>query len=350
MGRRNFIKSIGLLGASLPLISFAEDVESEKKITNKTIKPKALVKGDLVGLITPGSFIDDEGLQKAINNIESLGFRVLLGENIRKSRGYNAGTKQERVGDLHSMFSNEEVKAVWAVRGGYGCSGILSLIDFDLIKSNPKIFIGYSDITVLLISIYKKTGLITFHGPVAASDFTNYTKENVLSVLTSTIPNQRLFPSQENRIIADSNENYKLRNINKGDAEGVLIGGNLTLITSLVGTEWAINYQDKVLFLEDVGEAPYKIDRMLIQLNQSMKLSRTKSVLFGVFTSVNKPKDELSLSLKQTLNDNIKDIGIPSTYGLSIGHIDNMLTVPIGVKAKFNYKDYSIELLENTVE
>jgi len=347
MERRNFIKSLSIASASLPLLSFGM---AEKQIDeNAIIKPRALKKGDTIGLITPGSFIDDKGLKKAIDNIKSLGFKVKLSENIRKERGYNAGTKQERVDDLHAMFSDNDVDGIWTARGGYGCSGLLPLIDFDLIKNNPKVFIGYSDITVLHLAIFQKTGLVTFHGPVASSTFTNYTKKYFLKMITSAEIPPKVHPCKENDNKAKKNSFFQAKTFNKGEAVGQLIGGNLSLISAMIGTEWEMKFDDKLLFIEDIGEAPYKIDRMLIQLDQSTDFNKAKGLIFGVFEDSKYPKDELSLELDEMFEDNMEDVKIPASYGYSFGHIDNQFTLPLGIKAKMNAEERTLEFLENAV-
>jgi len=344
MQRRNFLISLGVASVSLPLFSF-----NSSEIKKRIIKPQALVKGDTIGLITPGSYIDDDGLKKAINNIENLGFKVKLSENIRKKRGYTAGTKQERINDLHNMFSDPEIKGIWAARGGYGSTGLLPLINFDIIKNNPKVFIGFSDITALHLAIFKKTGLVTFHGPVASSNFTSYTKKYIERMITSADIPPKIIPSAENDKISLDNEFFKLKTHNSGVAEGRLIGGNLSLMASLVGTEWEMDFDNKLLFIEDIGEAPYRIDRMLIQLDQNRNLNRANGLIFGVFEDSNKPKDELSLTLEETFIDNTIDVDIPSAYGFSFGHIDNQFTLPYGIMAKMNAENRTIEFLESAV-
>lgn len=349
MQRRNFIKSLGIASASLPIMSFAKTEELEKNRISKLIKPKALKKGDTIGLITPASFIKDEGLEKAIKNIKSLGFKVKLSENIRKKRGYTAGTKQERVNDLHAMFADDNVDGIWAARGGYGCTGLLPLIDFDLIKKNPKVFVGYSDITVLHLAILKKTGLVTFHGPVASSKFSSYTRKYFVDMLTSSKIPPKVYPSTYNNNKAKENIFFKSKVFRKGEAKGQLIGGNLSLISAMAGTEWGIDYADKLLFIEDIAEAPYRIDRMLIQLDQNQDLDKANGIILGVFDDSDKPLDEFSLELEEMFDDNMGDIKVPTSYGFSFGHIRDQITLPLGINAKMNAEQRTIEFLESAV-
>lgn len=349
MKRRIFLKNIGLASASLPIMSFTVDQVKSKNNEQDIIKPKALKKGDTIGLITPGSYIEDKDLEKAIHNIKSLGFKVKLSKNIRKKRGYTAGTKQERIDDLHSMFSDKSIDGIWTARGGYGCSGLLPLINFDLIKKNPKVFVGYSDITVLHIAIFQKTGLVTFHGPVASSAFTEYTVKYFKDMLMSTEIPPKVYPSEYNDRKSKENIFYKPKVFVKGEAEGQLIGGNLSLISAMSGTEWGIDYNDKLLFIEDIGEAPYRIDRMLIQLDQNQDFNKTKGIIFGIFDDSDKPKDEHSLELEEMFDDNMEDVRVPSSYGFSFGHIKNQFTLPIGINAKMNSEQRTLEFLESAV-
>lgn len=345
MQRRNFLRNITIATASIPLMSF----DSDWKRRVKRVKPKALKKGDTIGLITPGSFIDDEGLEKAIENVKSLGFKVKLSKNIRKQRGYTAGTKEERVSDIHDMFSDSEVDGVWAARGGYGCTGLLPLIDFDLIKDNPKVFIGYSDITVLHLAFYKKTGLVSFHGPVASSTLSEYALKYLEGMITIPEKPQKVYPCKVNDEKAKENVLFQPEVFNEGEAKGLLIGGNLSLIAAMVGTEWEMDLDDKLLFIEDIGEDPYRIDKMLIQLDQNKDINKAKGVLFGVFDDCGIPDDEPSLTFSEMLKDNVKDLKIPCSYGFSFGHIRNQFTLPIGIKAKMNAKERTLEFLEAAV-
>lgn len=311
-------------------------------------KAKRLKKGDTIGLISPGSFVSDEGLEKAITNLESLGFKVKLSKHIRAQRGYTAGTDAQRLEDLHEMFADDTIQGIWCVRGGYGCGRLLAQIDYKLIKKNPKVLIGYSDITALLQAIYSRTGLVCFHGPVGASTFTDYTIEHLRNTLmtedkgTYTIA---LAKSQQK----NENTAYQTRVIRPGRATGRLIGGNLSILASLEGTEFGLNVKDRLLFIEDIGEKPYRIDRMLTQLRQSCDLSQAAGIILGVFEDCEAGEDDLSLSLQETLEDRLADLDIPILYGFSFGHISDQCTLPIGVKATLDTTEQTLTLEEGTV-
>ena len=315
----------------------------------KTIKPKRLKKGDTVGLITPGSYIEDEGLQKAVTNLEGLGFQVKLAKNIRAERGFIAGTDTQRLADLHSMFADKQVAGIWCARGGYGSGRLLPMLDYRLIKKNPKVVVGFSDITALLQGIYKETGLIGFHGPVGSSDFTEYTVDYLTKVLIEPKEQLKVALSKENASLAKTNKVYQTATIRGGTATGKLVGGNLSLLAPLAGTKYQPNINGKLLFIEEIGESPYRIDRMLTQLRQSYPLKAAAGIILGVFRGCEMKEGGRSLSLMYTLKDRLGDLNIPVFYGAAIGHIGDNLTLPIGGKARFNADSGVITLLEKGV-
>lgn len=340
MHRRAFTKGIAWAGA----IALGGLSARSPKPKQKVLKPRRLKRGDLVGLISPGSYVDDEGLEKAVKNLESLGLIVKQGENIRKERGYTAGTDEERLEDLHAMFEDRAVKGVWCVRGGYGCTRLLPQIDYKLIKKNPKVLIGYSDITALIQAIQIETGLVSFHGPVGASDFTDYSKEQLVKVLMDPEPGYGIPLSLDNN--EKSEPEYQQKVISGGKAEGILAGGNLSILASLAGTPWALNASDKLLFLEDVGERPYRIDRMLTQLRQASHLKQANGFLLGVFADCEAQEGSLSLSLQEALNDRLAEFQKPTFYGWPFGHIKNQCTFPVGMKASLDVEAKKVVLEE----
>lgn len=294
--------------------------------------------GNKVGLITPAGFINEEMLNKAIQNISSLGLKPIYYNSVLEKTAYLAGTDQSRLNELHSMYENENIKAIVCVRGGYGVTRIIDKINYDLIKKNPKLLIGYSDITALIAAIYKKTGIIGFHGIVGAGDFTKFTEDNF----------RHLFFSNSNevniRIFGNHKKNAYV--INKGDFEGELSGGNLAVICSLTGTPFEPDWNNKIVFLEDVGEAPYKIDRMLTQLISGGKFNNVNGIIFGKFRDCEpeETESENSFSLKKVISERIKPLNIPAVYGFSFGHIKNKVIFPVGIKAFFNTETFSLSL------
>ena len=313
----------------------------------KRIKARGLKKGDTIGLIAPGSSVTEEKFNKAVTNLESLGFKVHYTENILAKHGYLAGTDKQRLSDLHQMFVDPKIDGIWCIRGGYGCSRLLPEIDYQLIRKNPKALIGYSDITALLQAVYLKTGLIGFHGPVAVSELTDYTKTYFQSVLMEPEAPYVIPVSTENK--QNENELFHTKVIRPGKAKGELVGGNLSLISALAGTKYQWKIKDKIIFLEDVGEKPYRIDRMLTQLIQTCDLSKAAGIVLGVFTGCEKNEGDASLSLMETLEDRLGSLKVPVIYGLSFGHIDNQCTLPVGIQAELDTAKQTLTLLEKAV-
>jgi muramoyltetrapeptide carboxypeptidase len=347
MNRRNFIHqtSIGAFASTLPSnLTFPEE---NNMCAKKLIKPSRLQKGDTIGLVTPASPASEEKISKAIQNIESQGFKVKYTGAIRNRNGHLAGTDEQRLADFHAMFLDKEVKAIWCIRGGYGCTRILPNIDFDLIKKNPKILIGYSDVTALLHAIQQKTGLICFHGPVGATPFTPYNVKHLSETLYHTQNQQLITLSEDN--LSKEDAAYKPIIIRGGKASGQLSGGNLCLLSTMAGTPFQVDFKDKLVFLEDVGEKPYRIDRMLTQLLQSSNLDKAKGIILGIFEDCLPKDEEYSLSLIDTLKDRLGNLNIPVLYGFSFGHIKNMCTFPMGINAEFDADAMTVNFLENAV-
>ncbi len=344
MKRRQFSKqlSIGTL-ATLASTGMWGNTPGKKK----KIKPKRLKKGDVIGLITPGSYIGDEALEKAVSNLESMGFQVKMGQHIRSERGFTAGTDTERLTDLHAMFADEEVAGIWCARGGYGCTRLLPMIDYKLIQKNPKALIGYSDITALLNAIYLKTGLVGFHGPVGASDFTEYNKTQLEALLLHPQANHIIKMAPDDPTQTD--EAFKPEIVHPGIAQGTLVGGNLSLLAAMAGTSYAPDLKGKLLFIEDIGEKPYRLDRMLTQMRQAHDLSQVAGIILGVFADCQPDEDDRSLSLMETLHDRLDDLNVPTIYGFSFGHIKDQCTFPVGITAKLDTLQKTVTLLEAAV-
>lgn len=345
MKRREFLKGAAMI-PFLPAFGFGE--KSKFSRDKKIIKPKRLAKGDTVAVIAPSSGIAPEEFEKALRNLDDLGLKTKVGKYARARNGFLAGTDKERLDDLHAAFADAEVKAVWCVRGGYGASRFLPDLDFKLIAKNPKIFIGYSDITALHLAIHQRTGLVTFHGPVAASVFSDYSKTHVVNVLMNPSAPYKIELSPDN--VAKESNLFKTETIAKGNARGRLIGGNLSLLTALAGTPFALrDVKGKILFTEDVGEQPYRVDRMLTQLRQSVDLRGLAGIALGVFEDCN-PKDaNASQSLIDVIKDRLGDLGIPVIYGLSFGHIRDQFTLPVGIEAELDTETATMTFLETGV-
>jgi muramoyltetrapeptide carboxypeptidase len=342
MKRRELLKGF----VALPFLSFA--TFSQKQAKPKVIKPKRLAKGDTVGLISPAGGLSSTEFDKALQNITDLGFKTKVGRYAREKNGFLAGTDQERLSDLHWAFTDSEVDAVWCVRGGYGVSRLLPEVDYQLIKKNPKIFIGYSDITALHVAIFQNCGLVTFHGPVAASTSSNYSKNNVFNVLINPSAPYRIELSPDNQ--SKESNLFKTEVITPGKCRGRLVGGNLSLLSALAGTPFALrNLKGKILFVEEINEQPYRIDRMLTQLRQSADLRSLAGIALGVFEGCNPRDATSSQSLIEVLKDRLGDLGIPVIYGLSFGHIRDQFTLPVGIEAELDCENAVMTFLETGV-
>lgn len=332
--RKEFIKLLSLGSiAGLPGIRLPA---SDSPETPPLIKPRRLSEGDTVGLLSPASIIPERNrYPEIIETIRDLGFSVKVGENALNTRGYFAGTDAERADDLNNFFKDPGVDAIIAFRGGWGSNRILSLIDFETIRENPKPLIGFSDITTLLLAIHAKTGLVTFHGPVGKSEWTEFTVSCFKNVLMNAAPEP----------LKNRNKKVPLNTIRSGNASGRLLGGNLSVLTSMLGSDYLPDWEESILFVEDVGEDVYRIDRMLTQLQLNGILEKLNGFIFGRCTDCRK-SNNFSLSLEQILEDHIRPIGIPAFYGSMIGHLDDVFTLPLGIKAKMNSNTGTITLLE----
>lgn len=342
MNRRTFTKkltrqlSVGMAIAT-PFNSFAIAYKPQMRGMQK---PKSLKAGDTVGLIAPGSSVSPEKFERALNNMAALGLKVKYTAAVKSQHGYLAATDSERLSDLHNMFADKTVDAIWCLRGGYGCTRLLPQIDFKLIKKNPKIIIGYSDITALLLGIQKKSNLIGFHGPVATSTFTDYAIQQLKSVLMD---------EEQNQVIKGGMFDYPSEVIRPGKARGCLTGGNLSLLAAISGTDFEMKMKNKIVFIEDIGEKPYRIDRMLTQLRQSGGLGKAAGIALGVFDGCEAKEGSNSLSLIDTLKDRLYDLDIPVYYGLPFGHVDDQCTLPVGIKVELDASNGKLTFLERAV-
>jgi muramoyltetrapeptide carboxypeptidase len=339
MHRRTFTKNLFLAGAS-PLIAPTKipSLVSERSI----VKAKALKEGETIGLIAPGSPLKPEAIDKAISQVSELGFKYKLGKHARKKFGFLAGKDGERLEDLHGMFADSSVDAIWCLRGGYGCTRLLPNLDYRLIRRYPKLLMGYSDITALHMALLKWTGLASLHSPVAVSELTDYTLNSFLSATRSGSAGTfiNIYPEH-------MDERVKIWR--KGVTSGPLIGGNLSLLSAICGTPYLPSFKDKIIFLEDVGEKPYRIDRMLVQLLQATDLSEANGIILGRFEDCDASENSDSLTIMEVFENLLYPIGVPMISGFSFGHIDNQCTFPQGIRGKLFADDLKVELLENVV-
>lgn len=339
--RKDFIKRTALLStAGLAFTAASCSVERTEQsafISQKT-KPKPLKTGGTLGLVAPASPIYESSVfDRMLVDLKELGFEIKLGEHVRSQRGYLAGTDEERSSDLMTMFRDDTVDAIMCIRGGWGCNRILPMLDYDEIRQNPKLLIGFSDITSLHMALYTKSDLISFHGPVGKSIWTDFTKEAFQSITERGEPSVFMIPKEADDSFV----------VNSGRARGRLIGGNLSVLSSMVGSDYLPSFKGSILFLEDIGESVYRIDRMLTQLKLAGILDELSGFVFGKCTECS--AGDNSLTMQQMLDDHIKPLGIPAFYGAMISHEDDNITLPIGIEAEIDADNRTIHVLESGV-
>ena len=296
------------------------------------IKPPRLRQGDGVGIIAPAGPVEPSEIEPAISLLESLGFRVCLGPHVYERKAYLAGDDETRLADLHEMFRKDEVRVILCARGGYGIHRILEKIDYTLAKKSPKIIVGYSDITALLIALYRKTGLVTFHGPMA-KDLGKNENRNLESLLQLVTSDSRItFSLSHGKVIRP------------GKSRGVLLGGNLSLLCQLIGTPFMPPPRGKILFIEEKGEPHYRIDRMLTHLKLAGFLTQCAGVVFGEFSECGDAS-----SVVEVLQERTHELGIPVMTGLKVGHGLENVAVPVGVRAILDTETKSVTLAEPSV-
>jgi len=312
------------------------------------IKPPRLCPGDLVGIAAPASPPPDPAaLDACVAAVEAMGFKPRLGRHARKRLGFLAGSDRERAADLMAFFTDRKVKGILCVRGGYGTARLLPRLDFHAIRQNPKVFVGYSDITSLHCAFLAKSGLVSFHGPMLNSDFIQdppaYTREAFLRVVSGAAAGS----------IRTGCKKAKPMTLRGGKASGRLIGGNLTLLCSTLGTAAQPSFRDAILFFEDLGEEPYRFDRMLTQLLLAGLLSQVSGVAIGTNKDCFDPKAKTCREYRQTVEDVFRErllpLKVPVVAGLPFGHVPLNATLPIGIRATLDGTQADLVLEEPAV-
>lgn len=297
---------------------------------------KPLSRGSTIGIISPASYEKIDKLKKNISLFKKLGFNIKLGKHIFDKYGYLAGYDSDRASDLMEMFIDDSIDGIVCYRGGFGCSRIVNYLDLSIIKKNPKIFCGYSDITLLLNLISSKCNFPTFHSPMCNSDFSNQlTKDSFLNLLFNEVTNIDL---------------SKFRNIeilNKNDFSAPLCGGNLSIICSTLGTAYEIDTTDKILLIEEINESPYIIDRLLTQLISANKLSSCKAIILGHFTDCYASDSSISFTLEEVINEKFNRLTIPIIRNFPIGHSYPNIILPVGTNITFNANSFILEINNN---
>lgn len=338
--RRNFVKNTALL-SSLAVLSQSFKPLSGLNSSVVKIKAKRLKSGDTIAITSPAGAVWDEAqVEKFTGILKGFGFNVLHGNTLKQKLGYFSGTDADRAKELNVFFADKNVKGIFCMKGGWGCARILEQLDYKIIAANPKVLIGFSDITTLLNAIYTKTGLVTFHGPVGNSGWNEWTSNVFKSIVMNG--EQVLFPN-------GPSEDDKIVTINKGEANGTLVGGNLTVISSLIGSGYLPDWKGKILFLEETTEEPYRIDRMLTQLKLAGVLKQLNGIAIGKFVKCEAEEPHKAFTFMQVFEQHFKPLPIPVFYGLMTGHIENKLTLPIGAEVSMDANLGSVKLNESAV-
>ena len=320
----------------------------EQGALSKPVKPPRLRRGDLVGLVAPASanFLSTD-IEIAQEVARALELEPRLGAHVRDRHGYLAGRDEDRAADVSAFFADTRVRAVFAIRGGWGCARVLPHLDWGAIGRNPKVLAGYSDITALHCALHARTGLVTFHAPNALAAWPPFSVEHFRRVvfegeaLAMTNP-----PGTEERLVQSEN---RTRTIFPGRARGRLVGGNLTVLTALLGSPYVPSFDGAILFLEDVREDIYRVDRMITQLRLAGLLARIHGFAFGTCDECGPGEGYGSLTLEEVLDEHVRPLGVPAYAGAMIGHQERQFTVPIGIEAEIDAGAGTIAMLEPAV-
>ena len=306
------------------------------------IKPKRLRQGDVIGICAPASPLQShDALEKGIGYIERLGYHVHLAKNLYRKRGYLAGSDDLRAADLHELFANRHVKAIFAARGGFGTQRLLPLLDYKLIRRNPKIVVGYSDITALQLALLARTGLVSLSGPLVVDmPMKGKAEEAFWAALTSAAP--------IGTILATDKLIFR-HDVRLPSLAGTLIGGNLSLISAMIGSPYFPRVNDPILFLEEIDERPYRIDRTLQHLKLNGIFHRTKGLILGSFIDCTPAKGKPSLTLRQVFADVFSNASYPVVSGFHHGHVGRSGALPICVRALINGRNNQLRILESLV-
>ncbi len=340
MNRRTFLPLFGtaLVGASC----LSVNGDNVKDMASRgIIFPKRLILGDTIGIAAPAGPIRHRSeVDQFVEILHSLGFKTKVAPHTYGQYGFLSAPDEVRASEFMDLIQDEAVQAIFFIRGGWGCARLLHLLNFDRIKENPKVIMGFSDITTLLNAISSKTGLVTFHGPSGNSSWNNYSINYINDLLINAKP------------IAYKNvkgSDHSIETYVGGIASGDLYGGNLSVICGLVGSEYLPNWKGKILFLEDVMEEPYRVDRMLTQLKLAGVFDDVNGIILGNFRNCTAEESSRSFTLDEVFRQHFESSNVPVFYGAQIGHVRNKFTVPIGVKVTMNADAGTLDLNEPSV-
>jgi len=353
LSRRHFLQLAATASAvALPLqATKASDYAKRSAKSNRPVlKPARLKPGAVVGIISPASatFVREE-LDIVLDAVRGLGLVPKLAPHVGDRYGYLAGTDKNRAADINQFFQDPQVAALLPIRGGWGCSRILPYLDYKVIRQNPKIIIGFSDITALILGINARSQLVTFHGPHGLTSWRRGQTESFRRVLftgeTVTIANPK-DGDDGDRLMQVKN---RIQTITPGIAKGKLIGGNLSVLSGIVGSPYLPNMAGAILFLEDTGENIYRLDRLMTHLKIAGVFNKLAGFVFGQCPGCTPDADYGSLTLEEVVWGHIQPLKIPAYYGAAIGHVENIVTLPIGLEVEIDAKAGTIKMLEAAV-
>lgn len=325
--RRDFIRTGALAAAALGLSSFTES-SSFIPSPVAVLRPGILKPGDTVAVTSPaGAVWDEKRNQEFIEILQGLGLKIKPGKTLTEKYGYLAGKDVLRAKELNDFFADKEVKAIFTAKGGWGCARILPLLDYETIRKNPKIIMGFSDITSLLVALYARTGLITFHGPVGNSSWGEFSMKYVKELL---------FQNKRSRFVPGTGVTDKPVTIMAGTARGTLMGGNLSVLSGIIGSEYLPVWDGAILFLEDTDEEPFRLDRMLTQLKLAGVLNKISGFIFGKCSACVAEEPEKAFTFEEVLKQHIEPLKIPAFYNAMIGHVVDKFTLPIGATVEMD--------------
>lgn len=301
------------------------------------LKPPALKSGDTVAVVAPAAAIERSHLERGVDALASMGFRVKVSERVLARAGVLAGDDAARARELHEAFADPGVRGIFGARGGYGCGRLLPLLDFAKIARTPKAFVGFSDATFLLNALAQSAGMVSFHGPMVAMDFarglSRRSFDHLRRLLMGELPGFELEAREA---------------VHPGAAEGELAGGCLSVVVAMLATPWAVDFRGKVVFLEDTGEKAYRIDRMLVQLKHSGALAQAAAIVFGAIRPVD-GSDQESRLISGFIAEQTAEFGIPVIAGVEAGHGTENLTLPLGVRARVDAAARKLVIIESPV-
>ncbi len=332
--RREFIPLMGLTVLSTSCLSVTQ---KDEEMSMTKLKPRRLKKGDLIGVCAPaGAIKTNEEWLDFEYTLKSFGYNVKASPHLTERYGYFSATDEDRANDFMDLIRDKSVSGIFFVRGGWGCARMIEHLNFDEIKNNPKVIMGFSDITTLLNAISSRTGLVTFHGPGGNSSWNDYTMSYF----------KQLFHANEAVSFQNKSYDQKIKTLVEGSATGELYGGNLSVLSALIGSDYLPDWNGKILFLEDVMEEPYRIDRMLTQLKLAGVIDQVSGIVLGVFRECIPEEPEFSFTLEEVFDQHFNGLDIPVYYGAQFGHTKNKYILPVGVKVEMNASEGIITMLE----